>query len=103
MFDGAQAPHFNYVGDSIIGARAHIGAGVILSNLRLDKKNINIYIEKTKIETKLRKLGAIIGDGAEIGCNSVLNPGSIICKDAVVMPLSNIRGYYCAICKKQGA
>jgi NDP-sugar pyrophosphorylase family protein len=95
MFDGAQAPHFNYVGDSILGSYAHIGAGVILSNLRLDKKNITILFGNERIETGLRKFGAVIGDHAEIGCNSVLNPGSVICKNAAVMPVSNIRGYYC--------
>lgn len=99
MLDGAQAPHFNYVGDSILGAGAHIGAGVILSNLRLDRKNVRICMENTRVETGLRKFGAIIGDGAEIGCNSVLNPGTIICKNAIVMPLSSVKGYYCGICK----
>lgn len=101
FFDNAQAPHFNYVGDSILGNFAHIGAGVILSNLRLDRKNICLRLDEQKIETGLRKFGAIIGDGAEIGCNSVLNPGTIICRNAAVMPVSNIKGYYCALINKK--
>lgn len=87
----AEAPHFNYVGDSILGNRAHLGAGVILSNLKADKSNVIIHGERNYI-TGRRKLGAILGDGAEIGCNSVLNPGSIIGRGSQVYPLTSFRG-----------
>lgn len=92
IFDGAQIPHFNYVGDSIVGFKAHLGAGVILSNLKSDKSNVNLTIDGVKIDSKMRKMGALIGDYAEIGCNSVLNPGTIIGKNTTVYPLSFIRG-----------
>lgn len=96
LFDKVQAPHFNYIGDSILGYKSHIGAGVILSNLKSDKKNIIIkyknFEKNLKIETGLRKLGAILADNVEIGCNSVLNPGSIICKNSNIYPLSMVRG-----------
>lgn len=91
LMDGAQAPHFNYVGDSILGNSAHIGAGVILSNLKADKSTIIIRGE-TSLSTGMRKLGAILGDGAEVGCNAVLNPGSVIGKGSTVYPLVNWRG-----------
>ena len=96
LFDKVQAPHFNYIGDSILGYKTHIGAGVILSNLKSDKKNIIIKYknlrENLKIETGLRKFGAILADNVEIGCNSVLNPGTIICKNSNIYPLSMVRG-----------
>ncbi len=92
VFDFAQCPHFNYVGDSIIGYKGHLGAGVILSNFRLDHGNISISYDGNRTSTELRKLGAIIGDGAEIGCNSVINPGSVIHKGSVIYPLSRING-----------
>ena len=92
LFDRAQAPHFNYVGDSILGYQAHIGAGVILSNFKSDKKNVVIKYKNLKIETGLRKLGAIIADNVEVGCNAVLNPGSIICKNSNIYPLTMVRG-----------
>ena len=91
IFDEAQIPHFNYVGDSIIGWRAHLGAGVICSNLRSDKTSVKIRSESEIIDTGMKKLGAIVGDFAEIGCNSVLCPGSVIGKCAVVYPLSLVR------------
>ena len=91
LMKGAEAPHFNYVGDSILGNRAHIGAGVILSNLKADKSTITISGEAS-ISTGMRKLGAILGDGAEVGCNAVLNPGSIIGKGSAVYPLVSWRG-----------
>ena len=91
LMDGAQAPHFNYVGDSILGNSAHIGAGVILSNLNADKSTVIIRGE-TSLSTGMRKLGAILGDGAEVGCNAVLNPGSVIGKDSTVYPLVSWRG-----------
>ena len=90
----AQAPHFNYVGDSVMGIHAHIGAGVILSNYRLDGKPVAVRSMGTgeRIETGLAKFGALIGDSCEIGCNTVLNPGTILGALSVVLPLSNIRG-----------
>ena len=91
LMNEAQAPHFNYVGDSILGNRAHIGAGVILSNLKADKSTVIIRGE-TSLSTGMRKLGAILGDGAEVGCNAVLNPGSIIGKGSTVYPLVSWRG-----------
>ena len=92
IFDGCEVPHFNYVGDSILGHKAHLGAGVILSNVRLDRKPVTVQAEDEAISSGLRKLGAIIGDHAEIGCNSVLNPGSIIGRRSVVYPLSSFSG-----------
>lgn len=91
LMDGAEAPHFNYVGDSILGNSAHIGAGVILSNLKADKSTVIIRGE-TSLSTGMRKLGAILGDGAEVGCNAVLNPGSVIGKGSTVYPLVSWRG-----------
>ena len=91
LMERAEAPHFNYVGDSILGNRAHIGAGVILSNLKVDKSAVTIKGD-TSLSTGMRKLGAILGDGAEVGCNTVLNPGSVIGKDSIVYPLVNWRG-----------
>lgn len=91
LMAGAEAPHFNYVGDSILGERAHIGAGVVLSNLKADKSPVTVMSDKP-ISTNMRKLGAILGDGAEIGCNAVLNPGSVIGKGSAVYPLVNWRG-----------
>lgn len=93
VFNEAQIPHFNYVGDSILGYRAHLGAGVILSNVRLDKAPITVHGPTGRLPTTLRKFGAIIGDRAEIGCNSVLSPGSLIGHDAIVYPGSQWRGF----------
>lgn len=92
IFDEAQVPHFNYVGDSIIGYRGHLGAGVILSNVKLDRKEITIPTPQGPVATGLKKFGAIIGDHAEIGCNSVINPGSLIGKSAVIYPGTVWRG-----------
>ncbi|MBE7066299.1 MAG: UDP-N-acetylglucosamine pyrophosphorylase [Ruminococcaceae bacterium] len=83
LFDGVQVPHFNYVGDSVLGYKAHFGAGVITANVRSDKANVC---------EGFRKLGAIVGDYAEIGCNSVLCPGAIVGKNSIVYPLSRVRG-----------
>jgi NDP-sugar pyrophosphorylase family protein len=88
IFDGAQVPHFNYVGNSILGACSHLGAGAITSNLKSDKSNVRAQ----GVETGLKKLGSIIGDYAEIGCNTVLNPGTVIGCRAIVYPLSCVRG-----------
>ena len=89
----AQVPHYNYVGDSIVGNYAHMGAGSILSNLRSDGKNIILHGEEEH-ETGLRKIGAFLGDHADIGCGSVLNPGTVIGKNTQVYPLSMLRGIY---------
>ena len=87
LMEGVQVPHFSYVGDSILGNRAHLGAGVILSNLRLDQKPVSVRLfDGTLAHTGLRKLGALIGDQAEVGCNAVLNPGSILGKRSLVVP-----------------
>lgn len=94
LLDGAQAPHFNYVGDSLLGTKAHLGAGVICSNLRSDGKNVAIKCDGERIETGLRKLGAILGDNTEIDCGSVLCPGTVIGKNTTVYPLTMTRGYY---------
>jgi len=92
IFNGAQLPHYNYVGDSIIGHKAHLGAGAIISNFRLDHGNIKIKAKDGKIDTGLRKMGALVGDFAEVGCNSVINPGSVIGRGCVIYPLSRITG-----------
>lgn len=93
FFNNAQAPHFNYVGDSILGYKAHIGAGVILSNLKSTSGTVKVKYNNESIETGLRKFGAILGDNTEVGCNSVLNPGTVIGKNSIVYPLSSVRGY----------
>ncbi len=94
LLDGAQAPHYNYIGDSVIGSYAHLGAGVICSNLRSDKRNADIKLKACRYPTGLRKVGAFVGDGAEIGCGCVLNPATVIPKYSTVSPLSSIAGYY---------
>jgi len=86
LFNGAQVPHFNYIGDSILGHKAHLGAGVKISNFKLFPGNITVEIEGVPFDTGLRKFGALLGDGAEAGCNAVLNPGSILGRGAVVYP-----------------
>ncbi len=93
IFDEAQIPHFNYVGDSILGYKSHLGAGVILSNVKLDHSEISVAgPDGQRIPTGLRKFGAIVGDHAEVGCNSVLSPGSIIGRGTVLYPGSQWRG-----------
>lgn len=94
LFDGVQVPHYNYVGDSILGYKAHMGAGSITSNVKSDKSSIVIHLpDGVEIETGLKKMGAILGDYAEIGCNSVLNPGTVISRETNVYPLSSVRGF----------
>ena len=88
LIAACEVPHFNYVGDSIIGVKAHLGAGVILSNLRLDKKNIRINHE----DTNLRKIGAFIGDNSQIGCNSVLCPGTVVYPNTIIYPGKVVKG-----------
>jgi NDP-sugar pyrophosphorylase family protein len=92
VFDEAQIPHFNYVGDSIVGYKGHLGAGVILSNVKLDHSEITIQTPEGLVPTGLKKFGAIIGDRAEIGCNSVLNPGSLIGRHTILYPGTQWRG-----------
>lgn len=87
LFNRCEVPHFNYVGDSILGYRAHLGAGVICSNVRLDRGNVVVTaLDGGKFETGLRKFGAIVGDRTEVGCNSVLNPGSLLGRDCILYP-----------------
>jgi len=86
IFDGAQVPHFNYVGDSILGHKAHLGAGVILSNVRLDHGEVIVRGPESATPSGLKKFGAIVGDRAEIGCNSVLSPGSVVGRDTIIYP-----------------
>lgn len=93
LMDGAQVPHFNYVGDSILGNKAHFGAGVICSNLRLDQAPIVIRTTERTYETGLRKFGAIVGDSAEVGCNAVLNPGTLLGPRSLVTPTIAFSGY----------
>lgn len=92
LFDNVQVPHYNYVGDSILGYKAHMGAGSITSNVKSDKTLVVIKGKEEKIETGLKKVGAMLGDGVEIGCNSVLNPGTVIGRGTSVYPLSSVRG-----------
>lgn len=92
LFDGVQVPHFNYVGDSILGYKAHFGAGAITSNVKSDKGLVEAYCGTNRQYTGLKKLGAMVGDFAEIGCNSVLNPGTVVGKSAIIYPLSCVRG-----------
>ena len=93
LFDGVQVPHYNYVGDSILGYKSHMGAGSITSNVKSDHSLVSVVCGETRIETGLKKFGAILGDFVEIGCNSVLNPGCIIGPGSLVYPLSSVRGY----------
>ncbi len=92
LFDECEVPHFNYVGDAILGHKAHLGAGVILSNVRLDRGEVIVKHGAERIATGLKKFSAIIGDHAEIGCNSVINPGSLIGRRSVIYPLTNFFG-----------
>lgn len=92
LMDRVQVPHFSYVGDSILGNGAHLGAGVICSNLRLDQKPVTVRDVDRSFDTGLRKLGAILGDEAEVGCNAVLQPGAVLGRRAIVMPLTAFSG-----------
>ena len=104
LFNKVQVPHYNYVGDSILGYKAHMGAGSITSNVKSDKTNVTIMIGDDKIETGLKKMGAMLGNCVEVGCNSVLNPGTVIGSESNIYPLSMVRGYVPAksIYKKRG-
>ena len=91
---GAKAPHFNYVGDSVLGSNANLGAGVKLSNLRNDGKHIGIWLNDVRRKTGLRKFGAILGDDAQLGCNVVTNPGTVLGKSSMVHPNTTVSGYH---------
>ena len=92
LFDKVQTPHYNYVGDSILGYRSHMGAGSVTSNVKSDKTLVTVRMGDEAIETGLKKMGAMLGDDVEIGCNSVLNPGTIVGRNSNVYPLSCVRG-----------
>ena len=92
LFNNVQVPHYNYVGDSILGYKSHMGAGSITSNVKSDKKLVVIKYSNENIETNLKKVGAMIGDNVEVGCGSVLNPGTVIGKNSNIYPLSSVRG-----------
>ena len=93
LFDEVEVPHYNYVGDSVLGYKAHMGAGAITSNVKNDKTNVVVKAGETKIETGLRKFGAMLGDWVQVGCNCVLNPGTVIGAKTNVYPLNSIRGF----------
>ena len=92
LFDGVQTPHYNYVGDSILGFKSHMGAGSITSNVKSDKTMVAVRNGEERLETGRKKFGAILGDHVEVGCNSVLNPGTVIGRASRVYPLSSVRG-----------
>ena len=92
LYDFVQVPHFSYVGDSILGSHSHMGASSIISNLKSDKKNIIIKCNEEIYETNMRKIGAFLGDYVEIGCGSILNPGTIVMPNSNVYPLTSVRG-----------
>ncbi len=104
LFNKVQVPHYNYVGDSILGYRAHMGAGSITSNVKSDKTLVEITINGKRMETGLKKMGAMLGDNVEVGCNSVLNPGTVIGRESNIYPLSMVRGFVSekSIYKKAG-
>lgn len=93
LFNKVQVPHYNYVGDSILGYKAHMGAGSITSNVKSDKKLITIKAPDMPIDTGIKKIGAFLGDGVEVGCGSVLNPGTIVGRNSNIYPLSSVRGF----------
>lgn len=104
LFNKVQVPHYNYVGDSILGYKSHMGAGSITSNVKSDKLLVKVHTPEGDIETGIKKFGAMIGDEVEVGCGSVLNPGTVIGKNTNIYPLSSVRGVVPAnsIYKKQG-
>ncbi len=104
LFDNVQVPHYNYVGDSILGYRSHMGAGSITSNVKSDKKLVVIKAGEVRIETGRKKVGGMLGDFVEVGCGTVINPGSVIGRNTSIYPLSMIRGYVPAgsVYKRQG-
>ncbi len=104
LFNKVQVPHYNYVGDSILGFRAHMGAGSITSNVKSDKKMVKVHTPEGDIETGIKKFGAMVGDGVEVGCGSILNPGTVVGRESNIYPLSSVRGVVPerSIYKKQG-
>lgn len=104
LFNKVQVPHYNYVGDSVLGYKSHMGAGSITSNVKSDKALVKVRCYGEVIETGLKKFGAMIGDNVEVGCGSVLNPGTVVGRESNIYPLSSVRGYVEAgsIYKKQG-
>ena len=104
LFDGVMIPHFNYVGDSILGYKSHMGAGVITSNVKSDSSLVSVSVGEKRLKTDLKKFGAVLGDNVEVGCNAVLNPGTVVGSNATVYPLSMVRGFVPSgsIYKKQG-
>ncbi len=98
LFDNVQTPHFNYIGDSVLGYKAHLGAGAVTSNVKSDKSLVSVKAGDTVIETGRKKFGAIVGDEVEVGCNSVLNPGTVLFPHCRVYPLSSVRGVVPAHC-----
>lgn len=105
IFNNAQAPHFNYVGDSILGYKSHMGASSVTSNLKSDKTIVTVKVNNDKIDTYLKKFGAVIGDNTEVGCGAVLNPGTVIGRNSMIYPLSMVRGFIpeCSILKNDGS
>ena len=104
LFNKVQVPHYNYVGDSILGYKSHMGAGSITSNVKSDKTLVDVVVNGERIHTGLKKFGAMLGDGVEVGCNTVMNPGTVIGSYSNVYPLSMVRGFVPgkSIYKKQG-
>lgn len=93
LFDNVQVPHYNYVGDSVLGYKAHMGAGAVTSNVKQDKTPVTVRTEEGRVETGLKKFGAMLGDHVEVGCNSVLNPGTVVGRNSRIYPLSSVRGF----------
>ncbi|MFI3206546.1 MAG: UDP-N-acetylglucosamine pyrophosphorylase [Clostridia bacterium] len=93
LFNKVQVPHYNYVGDSIFGFASHTGAGAITSNVKQDKTNVNLKIEELVLESGLKKFGAMLGDNVEVGCNTVMNPGTVVGKGSRIYPLTMLRGF----------
>ena len=102
LFDGVQVPHFNYVGDSILGYRAHLGAGAVTSNVKSDRTEVFAHLGGQAVATGRRKLGALVGDVVEIGCHTVLNPGVVIGRESAVYPGLSLRGYVAGGCGYKG-
>lgn len=98
LFDAVQVPHYNYVGDSVLGYGAHLGAGAVTSNVKSDKSLVTVRVGAATVATERKKCGAMLGDGVEVGCHAVLNPGTVVGRGSRVYPLSSVRGYVPAGC-----
>ena len=96
LMDEVETAHFNYIGDSILGSRSHLGAGAIIANVRLDRKNVRVHLPSGSYATNRKKFGAILGEGVEVGCNAVLQPGTIAAKNACILPCQPTRGFVAA-------